>query len=131
VCSLCLAVVFSVTYGFLKRLEHTGSIIPLRSHPDGRWLIRFVTKLIGKSMSRKHIRHSLHPDAVAAPLNIVLVIAILGFFGVQTTSLAALIAAAGVAIGVARSGLPANIAAVIFLVILQSFTVGDFLVRAA
>jgi small conductance mechanosensitive channel len=50
---------------------------------------------------------------------------------VQTASLAALIADAGVAIGVARSGLPANFAAGIFLVILQSFTVGDFLVRAA
>jgi small-conductance mechanosensitive channel len=42
--------------------------------------------------------------AVAALLNIVLVIAILGLFGVETTSFAALIAAAGVAIGMAWSG---------------------------
>jgi small conductance mechanosensitive channel len=47
---------------------------------------------------------------------------------VQTTSLAALIAAAGVAIGVAWSGLPASFAAGIFLVILQPFKVGDFVV---
>jgi small conductance mechanosensitive channel len=65
-------------------------------------------------------------NAVAAILNIVLVIAILGFFGVQTTSLAALIAAAGVAIGLAWSGLLANFAAGVFLVILQPFKVGDF-----
>jgi small conductance mechanosensitive channel len=59
-------------------------------------------------------------------LNIILVIAILGFFGVQTTSLAALIAAAGVAIGMAWSGLLSNFAAGVFLVILQPLKVGDF-----
>jgi small conductance mechanosensitive channel len=97
----------------------------------GRWLIGFATKLIGKSMSRQHIDPTVIryiQNAVAALLNIVLVIAILGFFGVQTTSLAALIAAAGVAIGVAWSGLLANFAAGIFLVILQPFKVGDFVV---
>ena len=95
----------------------------------GRWIINFVLRLIGRSMTR----HKIDPtvirylqNAVAALLNIVLVIAILGFFGVQTTSLAALIAAAGVAIGVAGSGLLANFAAGIFLVILQPFKVGDF-----
>ena len=46
----------------------------------------------------------------------------------QTTSLAALIAAAGVAIGLAWSGLLANFAAGIFLVILQPFKVGDFVI---
>jgi len=97
----------------------------------GRWLINFATKLIGKSMSRQHIDPTVIryiQNAVAALLNIILVIAILGFFGVQTTSLAALIAAAGVAIGVAWSGLLANFAAGIFLVILQPFKVGDFVV---
>jgi len=97
----------------------------------GRWLIGFCTKLIGKSMSRQHIDPTVIryiQNAVAALLNIILVIAILGFFGVQTTSLAALIAAAGVAIGVAWSGLLANFAAGIFLVILQPFKVGDFVV---
>jgi small conductance mechanosensitive channel len=97
----------------------------------GRWLISFATKLIGKSMARQHIDPTVIryiQNAVAALLNIILVIAILGFFGVQTTSLAALIAAAGVAIGVAWSGLLANFAAGIFLVILQPFKVGDFVV---
>ena len=84
----------------------------------GRRLIAFATKLIGKSMSRQHIDPTVIryiQNAVAALLNIILVIAILGFFGVQTTSLAALIAAAGVAIGVAWSdkapGKPSRIVA--------------------
>jgi small conductance mechanosensitive channel len=65
-------------------------------------------------------------NGVAALLNIILVIAILSFFGVETTSLAALIAAAGVAIGLAWSGLLSNFAAGVFLVILQPMKVGDF-----
>jgi small conductance mechanosensitive channel len=95
----------------------------------GRWIIGFVTRLIGRSMAKQRVDPTVIryiQNAVAAILNIVLVIAILGFFGVQTTSLAALIAAAGVAIGVAWSGLLANFAAGIFLVILQPFKVGDF-----
>jgi len=97
----------------------------------GRWLIGFVNRMIGRSMTRQHIDPTVIryiQNAVNALLNIVLVIAILGFFGVQTTSLAALIAAAGVAIGLAWSGLLANFAAGIFLVILQPFKVGDFVI---
>src|SRR5271165_6344728 len=95
----------------------------------GRWLIGFVLRLIGRSMNKQHIDPTVIryiQNAVGALLNIVLVIAILGFFGVQTTSLAALIAAAGVAIGLAWSGLLANFAAGVFLIILQPFKVGDF-----
>jgi len=95
----------------------------------GRWLIAFALNMIGRGMTRQKIDPTLIryiQNAVGAILNIVLVIAILGFFGVQTTSLAALIAAAGVAIGMAWSGLLANFAAGVFLVILQPFKVGDF-----
>src|SRR5271157_587974 len=65
-------------------------------------------------------------NTLAALLNIVLAVAILGFFGVETTSFAALLAAAGVAIGMAWSGLLGNFAAGVFLIILQPFKVGDF-----
>jgi small conductance mechanosensitive channel len=95
----------------------------------GRWLIGFATNMLGRVMTKQKIDPTLiryMQNAVGAILNIVLVIAILGFFGVQTTSLAALIAAAGVAIGMAWSGLLANFAAGVFLVILQPFKVGDF-----
>jgi small conductance mechanosensitive channel len=95
----------------------------------GRWLIAFSLRLIGRGMTKQKIDPTLiryMQNAVGAILNIVLVIAILGFFGVQTTSLAALIAAGGVAIGLAWSGLLANFAAGVFLVILQPFKVGDF-----
>jgi len=95
----------------------------------GRWLIGLALRIIGRGMTRQKIDPTLIryiQNAVAAILNIVLVVAILGFFGVQTTSLAALIAAAGVAIGLAWSGLLSNFAAGVFLVILQPLKVGDF-----
>src|SRR5215469_11641620 len=97
----------------------------------GRWLIRFSIKLIDRGMARQKFDATLVRyinNTVAAILNIVLVIAIVGFFGVETTSFAALIAAAGVAIGMAWSGLLANFAAGVFIIILQPFKVGDFVV---
>jgi len=97
----------------------------------GRWLIAFALRLIGRVMTKQKIDPTLiryMQNAVGALLNIVLVIAILGFFGVETTSFAALIAAGGVAIGLAWSGLLANFAAGVFLVILQPFKVGDFVI---
>jgi len=95
----------------------------------GRWLISLALRMIGGAMTKQKIDPTVIryiQNAVAALLNIILVIALLGFFGVQTTSLAALIAAAGVAIGMAWSGLLSNFAAGVFLVILQPLKVGDF-----
>ena len=62
---------------------------------------------------------------ITVMLNIFLVIAILGVFGVETTTIVALIAGAGVAIGLAWSGLLSNFASAAFLVILRPFNVGD------
>src|SRR5271170_7034556 len=97
----------------------------------GRWLIGFSVRLIDRAMTRQKIDPTLiryFNNTLAAILNIVLVVAILGFFGVETTSFAALLAAAGIAIGMAWSGLLSNFAAGVFLIILQPFKVGDFVV---
>ncbi len=69
-------------------------------------------------------------NIVNVTLNILLVIGILGYFGIQTTTFAALLAAAGVAIGMAWSGLLANFAAGAFLIVLRPFKVGDFVCAA-
>lgn len=99
----------------------------------GRWLISLSLRLISSAMRKQQVDPTLVRyinSAVAALLNIVLVVAILGFFGVETTSFAALLAAAGVAIGMAWSGLLSNFAGGVFLVILQPFKVGDFVTAA-
>src|SRR6266498_2418537 len=63
---------------------------------------------------------------ISVTLNIILVVAILGYFGVETTSFAAIVAAAGIAIGMAWSGLLSNFAAGAFIMVLRPFKVGDF-----
>jgi len=99
----------------------------------GRWLIAFALRLIGGPLTKQRIDPTLAryiQSATAVLLNIVLVVAILGFFGVETTSFAALLAAVGVAVGMAWSGMLANFAGGVFLVILQPFKVGDFVTAA-
>ncbi|RZI44268.1 mechanosensitive ion channel family protein [Herbaspirillum sp. HC18] len=95
----------------------------------GRWLISMVTRLIGAAMIRQRVdptvQHYLVSFIVVA-LNIILVVAILGYFGVETTSFAALVAGAGVAIGAAWSGLLGNFASGIFLLVLRPYQVGDY-----
>jgi small conductance mechanosensitive channel len=95
----------------------------------GRWLIKFALRLLGRALSRQNFDPTLArylDTGIGVVLNIALVIAILGFFGVETTTFAALLAAGGVAIGVAWGGLLANFAAGAFLVFLRPFKVGDF-----
>jgi small conductance mechanosensitive channel len=91
-------------------------------------LITFVIRLMQRGLASQNVDPTLLrylASIVSVLLNIALAIAILGYFGVETTTFAALIAAAGVAIGVAWSGLLANFAAGVFLVILRPFKVGD------
>ena len=95
----------------------------------GRWLISFALRLLGRALARQQFDVTLTrymQTGLRIVLNIALVVAILGFFGVETTTFAALIAAGGVAIGVAWGGLLANFAAGAFLVFLRPFKVGDF-----
>jgi len=95
----------------------------------GRWLITFAVSLMKRALTARQVDATVQRylgNIVAVLLNIALVIAILGYFGIQTTTFAALFAAAGVAIGMAWSGLLANFAAGVFLVVLRPLKVGDF-----
>src|SRR5262245_59207422 len=94
----------------------------------GRMLIRLVARLLHRTLERQRVDPTLirwTGSFVVATLNIVLVVGILGVFGIETTTLAALMAAAGVAIGMAWSGLLSNFAGGVFLVVLRPFHVGD------
>lgn len=96
----------------------------------GRWLIRFGLSLIARALRSRKIDKTIssYVDSVLGVLlNVVLIVAVLGFFGVETTSFAAFLAAAGVAIGMAWSGLLAHLAAGAFLLILRPIKVGDFI----
>lgn len=94
----------------------------------GRWLIGISVRMLSRAMGpRVDATLSRYMErGLSVLLNAVLIVAILGFFGVETTTFAALLAAGGVAIGVAWGGLLSNFAAGAFLVFLRPFKVGDF-----
>src|SRR5262249_38222708 len=95
----------------------------------GRWLIRFALRLVETALAKQQFDATLArylSTGLGVFLNVALIIALLGFFGVETTTFAALLAAGGVAIGVAWGGLLANFAAGAFLVFFRPFKVGDF-----
>ena len=95
----------------------------------GRWLIGLAVRVVRGAMERQKVDLTLTRyigSIVGVVLNVILIVAILGYFGVETTSFAALIAGMGVAIGAAWAGLLANFAAGAFLVVLRPFKVGDY-----
>lgn len=95
----------------------------------GRWIIGRVIAAMQAAMNRNNVDPTLTKylgSIVAISLNIALVLGILGYFGIQTTSFAAMLAGAGVAIGAAWSGLLGNFAAGAFMLVLRPFKVGDF-----
>mgnify|MGYP000844081489 CR=1 FL=1 len=97
----------------------------------GRWLINMAVNLMGKLLERggkidATLAHYLK-SITSVLLNIVLILAILDMFGVKTTSFAALLAGAGLAIGAAWSGMLGNFAAGVFMQVLRPYKVGDFI----
>jgi small conductance mechanosensitive channel len=99
----------------------------------GQKLIELGVKLLKRAFKRQNVEPTLISyllNITGVTLRIVLIVAILGFFGIETTSFAALLAAAGVAIGAAWGGLLANFAAGAFLIIFRPFNVGDFITAA-
>ncbi len=99
----------------------------------GRWLVGLTVGMIDKSLEKQgmDVTMSRYVKSIATvTLNVLLIIGILGYLGIQTTTFAALLAAAGVAIGMAWAGLLSNFAAGVFLIVLRPFKVGDQIVVA-
>lgn len=106
-------------------LKITGAVLALLA---GRWVIGYAVKAVDSTLRTQKVDPTLIRYSVSSLtvlLNIALVVAILGFFGFETTTFAALLAGAGIAVGAAWGGLLANFAAGVFLVILHPFKVGD------
>ncbi|WP_077033872.1 mechanosensitive ion channel family protein [Pelomonas sp. KK5] len=96
----------------------------------GRWLISITVRIFTGALERgKKIDATLSNylrSILSVTLTIILALAVLGIFGVQTTSFAALLAGAGLAIGTAWGGLLTHFAAGVFMQVLRPFKVGDF-----
>ncbi|MDY7227215.1 mechanosensitive ion channel family protein [Hyalangium rubrum] len=94
----------------------------------GGWVAGMAVRLVRKGMDSRKLDATIAryvESALGVLLKVVLVVAILGYFGLETTSFAAVLAAAGIAIGTAWSGMLSHYAAGIFMVVLRPFKVGD------
>jgi small conductance mechanosensitive channel len=95
----------------------------------GRWVIGKLVRLTQVALEKRELDATLARYVVSLTsivLNVFLIIGILSIFGIETTSFAALIAAMGLAIGAAWSGMLSNFAAGVFLILFKPFKVGDF-----
>lgn len=93
-------------------------------------LIKKVDKIMRKTMEKRGMEASLVPfltSIVTITLKVMLVITAIGILGIPTTSLAAILAAAGLAIGMSLSGTLQNFAGGVMILIFKPFKVGDFI----
>ena len=105
-------------------------ILAIAIYVVGAWLIRKVKKLISKGFEKRGSDSTLSSfvmSLVTAVLWTVLILVMVGTLGINTTSIAALLAAGGMAIGMAMSGTVQNFAGGLILLAFKPFKVGDFI----
>lgn len=96
----------------------------------GKWVAKFVSGLVAGALTRAHVEATLNrffTRIAYSLLLVVVVMAALDMVGVKTTSLVAIIGAAGLAIGLAMQGSLANFAAGILIIVFRPFKIGDFI----
>jgi len=96
----------------------------------GAWLIRKIKGLLGSIFERRHTDPAIASfvqSIASIALTILLIIVTVGTLGIDTTSLAALLAGGGMAIGMALNGTMQNFAGGIMILIFRPFKAGDFI----
>lgn len=96
----------------------------------GLLLIKWITKILGKLIDRKGLDATLKPfvkSIVNVGLKGLLIVAIIGILGIETTSFVALFGAAGLAVGLAFQGTLSNFAGGVLILITRPFKVGDYI----
>jgi small conductance mechanosensitive channel len=115
-----------ITYGTDLGLKILACIVVLIV---GRIVIKWSKKLMTKSRFAKKTDPTVVTvlsHFVSAALYVLLVVIVIGILGIPTASIVAVIASAGVAIGLALQGALSNIAGGIMILILRPFKVGNF-----
>jgi small conductance mechanosensitive channel len=96
----------------------------------GSWLISFTRRIVTRGLEAREVDVTLVKyisSTVNILLKIILVVAIFSYFGVETTTVAALLAGIGLALGTMWGGMLSNLSAGAFMVFLKPFKVGDFI----
>lgn len=116
----------------LQDLLHFGIkvVIAILIYIVGAWLIKKIRKMLANMFTRRNADPALASfvgSFISIALTIILIIITISTLGINTTSLAALLAAGGMAIGMAMSGTVQNFAGGIMILAFKPFKVGDFI----
>lgn len=96
----------------------------------GKLIINLINKLVRRILTKRDIEASVKTfvgSLVNVILTILLIVSVVGALGVQTTTFAALLASAGVAIGMALSGNLANFAGGLIILLFKPYKIGDYI----
>ena len=96
----------------------------------GRWVAKAIRGLLRRFMTKRNVDETLIPflcDITYVGLIVFVWIAALSQLGIQTTSLIAVLGAAGLAVALALQGSLANFAAGVLMIIFKPFKVGDYI----
>ena len=96
----------------------------------GTWFIKLILKSVGRLMDKASYDESLKKflrNLLKWTLKILLFLVVLSVVGIETTSFAAILAAAGLAIGLALQGSLANFAGGALIMIFKPFKIGDLI----
>ncbi len=120
--------IWLTVYAYLAKywLQVVGAIVIF---VVGRWLAKVISRLVGKAMRKAKVDETLTSFAqnlCHVALLVFVVIAAISNLGVETSSFAVVVGAAGLGIAFALQGSLANFAAGVILIIFKPFKVGDF-----
>lgn len=96
----------------------------------GLWVIGWVLKLVNRGMARAKVDDSLKPflkSLIGGLLKVMLAISIMTMLGIEMTSFIAILAAAGLAVGMALSGTLQNFAGGVMILLFKPFRTGDYI----
>ena len=96
----------------------------------GLWVIKMIRKAVSKGLERGNYEVSLKKfllNLINWALKIILIVVVLGTLGIETTSFAAILAAAGLAVGLALQGSLSNFAGGVLIMIFKPIKIGDLI----
>ena len=96
----------------------------------GRWVVKLLLKIIKAALEKTTVEENVRIFAVNllnTLLMVIIFIAAINQLGIETTSIIAMLGAAGLAIGLSLQGSLANFAAGILIVIFKPYKVGDYI----
>ena len=96
----------------------------------GRWIIKLIKKWMANGLMSRHgdpTLHSFLSNLVSVVLYFIVIISFVGILGINSSSLVALLASAGLAVGMSLGGTLQNFAGGVLIILFRPFKVGDFI----